>query len=85
MTAVKRVSGHGYSRYRCRVLRREKPCFSDAETSVAQPLPRRMSFAEDVDTLNTNDESPVLSETSPPLTGGGEIGGGYVDVGGGRI
>ena len=43
-------------------------CFPDAETAVAQPLPRRVSFAEDVDTLNTKDDSPVLSETSPPLT-----------------
>ena len=43
-------------------------CFPDAETAVAQPLPRRVSFAKDVNTLNTKDDSPVLSETSPPLT-----------------
>ena len=34
----------------------------------AQPLHRRVSFAADVNTLNTKDDSLVLSETSPPLT-----------------
>ena len=43
-------------------------CFPDAETAVTQPLPRRVSFAEDVDTLNTEDDLPVLSQISPPLT-----------------
>ena len=43
-------------------------CYPDAETAVAQPLPRRVSFAEDVDTLHTKDDLPVSSETSPPLT-----------------
>ena len=46
----------------------QESCFPDAETAVAQPLPRRVSFAEDVDTLNTEDDSQVLSQISPPLT-----------------
>ena len=43
-------------------------CFPDAETAVTQPLPRRVSFAKDVNTLNTKDDSPVWSQISPPLT-----------------
>ena len=42
-------------------------CFPDAVTPVAQPLPHRVSFAEEVITLNTED-LPVLSPISPPLT-----------------
>ena len=42
-------------------------CFSGAETPVTQPRSRRVSFAEEVNTLNT-EESPVLSPISPPLT-----------------
>ena len=42
-------------------------CFPDAVTPVTQPLPHRVSFAEEVITLNT-EESPVLSPISPPLT-----------------
>ena len=42
-------------------------CYPEAESAVAQPLPRRVSFAEDVDTLLTTDDLPVSSETSPPL------------------
>ena len=43
-------------------------CYPEAESAVAQPLPRRVSFTEDVDTLHTKDDLPVSSETSPPLT-----------------
>ena len=43
-------------------------CFSDAETAVAQAPPRHVSFAEDANTLSTEDDSPVLSQISPPLT-----------------
>ena len=43
-------------------------CFPDAETAVAQPPPRRVPFAEDGNTLCTEDDSPVLSQISPPLT-----------------
>ena len=38
-------------------------CFPDA-----QPHPRRVSFAEDANTLCMEDDSPVLSQISPPLT-----------------
>ena len=40
-------------------------CFPDA---VAQPPPHLVSFAEDANTLSTEDDSPVLSQISPPLT-----------------
>ena len=43
-------------------------CYPEAESAVTQPLPRRVSFAEDVDTLTTRDALPESSETSPPLT-----------------
>ena len=43
-------------------------CYPDAESAVAQPLPRRVSFAEDVDTLPIRDALPESSDTSPPLT-----------------
>ena len=42
-------------------------CYPEAESDVTQPLPRRVSFAEYVDTLHTKDDLPVSSETSPPL------------------
>ena len=58
-------------------------CFPDAETAVTQPLCRRVSFAEDVDTLNTEDVVADQPTTDP--AGGGGNGGGYSDVGGGRI
>ena len=43
-------------------------CYPEAESAVAQPLPRRVSFAEDVDMLHTKDDLPVSCGTSPPLT-----------------
>ena len=43
-------------------------CYPEAESAVAQPLPRRVSFTEDVETLHTKDDLLVSSETSPPLT-----------------
>ena len=43
-------------------------CYPEAESAVAQPLPRRVSFAEDVDTITTRDALPESSETSTPLT-----------------
>ena len=43
-------------------------CYPEAESAVAQPLPRRVSFTEDVDTITTRDALPGSSETSPPLT-----------------
>ena len=43
-------------------------CFPDAETAAAQPSPRCVSFAEDTNMLSTEDDSPVLSQISPPLT-----------------
>ena len=43
-------------------------CYPEAESAVAQPLPHRVQFAEDVDTLTTRDDLPESSETSPPLT-----------------
>ena len=42
-------------------------CFPDAVAPVAQPLPRRVSFAEEVTTLNT-EKSPEFSPISLPLT-----------------
>ena len=45
-----------------------KSCFPDAETAVTQPPPRRVLFAEDANTLCTEDDSPVSSQISPPLT-----------------
>ena len=43
-------------------------CYPEAESAVAQALPRRVSFAEDVDTQTTRDDLPESCETSPPLT-----------------
>ena len=62
-------------------------CFLDAETAVAQPLPRHVSFAEDINTLNTENDSPVLSQISPRLTQPvvEEMEEDTPDVGGGRI
>ena len=42
-------------------------CFPDAVAPVAQPRPRRVSFAEEVTTLNT-EKSPEISPMSLPLT-----------------
>ena len=42
-------------------------CFPDAVAPVAQPLPRRVSFAEEVTTLDT-EKSPEFSPMSLPLT-----------------
>ena len=76
-TAVKRVSGHGYrpsdsppTLYTVVGCAGKVPesCFPNAKTAVAQPPPRRMSFAEDANTLCTEDDSSVLSQISPPLT-----------------
>ena len=55
-------------------------CFPGVEIPVAQPRPRRVSFAEEVTTFDT-EASPVSSPTTD-TTGGGRNGGGYSDVGG---
>ena len=78
MTAVKHVSDHGYrptdspptlyTVVGCAAGKGSGVVFLDAETAVAQPPPRRVSFAEDANTLCTEDDSPVLSQISPPLT-----------------
>ena len=72
-----RVSGHGYRRLTH--LRLSIPSsgappgqvpaeyFPDAVAPVTQPLPRRVSFAEEVTTLNT-EKSPEFSPMSLPLT-----------------
>ena len=72
------MSGHGYrptdspptlyTVVGCAAEKVPESCFPDAETAVAQPPPRRVSFAEDANTLCTEDDSPVLSQNSPPLT-----------------
>ena len=59
-------------------------CYPEAESAVAKPLPRCVSFAEDVDMLSTRDDFAGVMRDKPTTdaAGGGGIGGRYADVGG---